>query len=157
MTRRSRRGPGFGQKTDLGAAVSQRQYVAVFQNRFPDLFAVYERSVGAVIDELETVTLANDLGMVAGNNGQIGRETNAAFREASNANDRIGGFFDLALQRALDMDELNDNDGFFRHGHRYQFPKGLGNVRGSIQLKTIAYGMARVSSKFEAIYAHDEK
>ncbi len=68
-----------------------------------------------MIDKLKPISLPNDFRMIPGNKGQVFGKTNLAIVVAADSNDRIGSHFDVSLQRAFNMNELNDDNRFVRH------------------------------------------
>jgi hypothetical protein len=77
--------------------------------------AVYKRSIRAMIDNFKTITFPDDFRMISRNNRRIFGKTDLAIHVTPNSDNGIRIFFYLPLERPLNMNELDDDDWFFRH------------------------------------------
>ncbi len=110
--------PHLSQEADLRPSFGKFQHVSILKQDFLDRLAVDKRTVGAVIIQFELVSLPNDIRMFPGDNGEVGGEANVTIGMASNGDQRVGKILDLPLERAQNVNELDDNDRGAFHGFR---------------------------------------
>ena len=74
-----------------------------------------------MVDQLELISLPDDVGMLAGNDGQVGGEPKVTGGLAAYGNPGLGKLLDFPLQGALNVNELDDDDRrlFHNFGNHY--------------------------------------
>jgi hypothetical protein len=121
----------FRQKTEFGARLfRKRDDVSRGEKCLADLLAVQEGSVGAFVHQLEPVSLADDAGVAARHGNHVAGKADAAVGSPADDDEGFREFLNLAFQRALNVNKLNGDAGWIRHG-RFHGKGGIAPGKGA--------------------------
>ena len=113
--RRRRRRPGRGlggagghgvEETHLRPTLGEGDHVALLQIGVVHRLTVHVATVGAVIEQQETVTLALDLSVIARNEAQLRGECDVRGGGAADGDHRLAELVDLPFAGTVDVNDL---------------------------------------------------
>jgi hypothetical protein len=105
----------LGKVAHLGTVFGEHDDVAILEKCLAHPLAVHKGAVGAAVNNLVSVALADDLGVVAGDGGDIGGELHLAGRVPSDCDGIPGELLDLTHEWALDVHQLDNDNRLFPH------------------------------------------